>query len=402
MRTNYTTTDLTGKQYGMLTVLRRDENDYIQPKTGKHVARWICRCQCGGLRSVPGNMLRSGHAWHCGCQSTNKLKDLTGQTFGKLTVIERADDYTDKNGEKHVCWKCKCLCGNECIVRGHSLRNGHTKSCGCAIVEAATKHGMHGTRIYNTYKNMLDRCYNKNNDHYMDYGGRGIKVCNAWRGENGFINFYNWAMANGYTDELSIDRINVNGNYEPNNCRWADSKMQANNKRNTIYIEYNGETHTISEWSTITGIPYATIYDRYVNKQWTAYQTLYTAINDQFIRIANSYGEIHTLQEWSSITGISSDLLYDRIIKKGWNIDRALTTLATQGIRYITYDGTTMTCADWDRARGFTQDTTCHRLNKGMSIEDALNTPIMDSKGNVKIPINAIYFVDDNGKPIKE
>ena len=180
-----------------------------------------------------------------------KLKNLTGQRFGKLTVIERADDYIDKNGEKHVCWKCKCLCGNECIVKGHDLRNGHTKSCGCAQIEASTKHGMHGTRIYNTYRNMLDRCYNKNNDHYMDYGGRGIKVCDAWRGENGFINFYNWAMANGYTDELSIDRINVNGNYEPNNCRFVNNKIQSNNKTTNLYITYNSENHTLKEWSNI-------------------------------------------------------------------------------------------------------------------------------------------------------
>ena len=179
----YHTKDLTGQKFGMLTVVGRDVgNDYITPSTGRASPRWLCKCDCGNpqLRSVPAQQLRSGHTWNCGCKSTNKLKDMTGKTFGKLTVIERADDYIDKNGEKYVCWKCKCSCGNECIVKGHDLRNGHTKSCGCAIIEASTKHGMYNTRLYNIYGHMIQRCYNPANKSFEDYGARGIYI---WSGE---------------------------------------------------------------------------------------------------------------------------------------------------------------------------------------------------------------------------
>ena len=262
----YITEDLTGRKFGMLTVIRRDVgNDYITPSTGRKSARYICKCDCGNIRSVPVQQLRSGHTWNCGCQSKNKFKDLTGQRFGKLTVIERAEDYITPRNEREVQWRCKCLCGRECIVRGHSLRNGHTTSCGCAVSDAATKHGMHGTRLYNIYMGMNKRCYNKNDTSYSDYGGRGIYVCDEWRGENGFINFMNWALANGYTDELSIDRKNNNGPYSPENCRWTTMTVQANNKRDSVYLTASGETYTLAQWEAASGTNQDTIRSRLNN-----------------------------------------------------------------------------------------------------------------------------------------
>ena len=396
----YTTEDLTGRKFGMLTVIRRDVgNDYITPSTGRKSARWICRCDCGTLRSVPVQQLRSGHTWNCGCQSKNKFKDLTGQKFGKLTVIERAEDYITPRNEREVQWRCKCLCGRECIVRGHSLRNGHTTSCGCAIIEASTKHGMHGTRLYNIYMGMNKRCYNKNDTSYSDYGGRGIYVCDEWRGENGFINFKNWALANGYTDELSIDRKNNNGPYSPENCRWTDLKAQANNRRSNVFITFNGETHTIAQWAEITGIPYDTLHNRYVNMRWTVEDCLMTPVNDYIHNITNSAGETHTIEEWANITGISQSVIYDRIFRYNWNIDKALTEPVIDKVKYITYDGVTMNYSDWERARGFSSGTVSHRINNGASIQDALNTPIKCGDDKL-MPINAIYFVDENDKPI--
>nr|DAY71092.1 MAG TPA: PVL ORF-50-like family [Caudoviricetes sp.] len=400
----YTTEDLTGRKFGMLTVIRRDVgNDYITPSTGRKSARWICKCLCGNIRSVPVQQLRSGHTWNCGCQSKNKLKDLTGQKFGKLTVIGRAEDYISPRNEREVQWRCKCDCGRECIVRGHSLRNGHTTSCGCAIIEASTKHGMHGTRLYGIYRGMINRCYNKNLAQYPDYGARGIYVCDEWRGENGFINFMNWALANGYTEELTIDRKDNNGPYSPDNCRWVTMVIQANNRRSNVYVEYNGESHTISEWSMITGIPYATLRKR-LNDGWDIDKIFNTPVNDYIQTITNSNGESHTISEWSMIIGLNRDLIYDRLYKQNWDVDKALyTPVSTDRMpNYITYYGTTMNYSDWEKARGFSSGTVSHRLKRGMSVQEALNAPITDQNGNDKVIPNAIYFIDENNKPISQ
>ena len=191
----------------------------------------------------------------------SKKIDLTGKCFGRLTVVCEA-------GRKHkeITWKCICDCGKTTIVPGYQLRSGKTKSCGCYMVDqtkkANTKHGMFGKPIYRTYFNMKNRCYNPNYYLYKDYGGRGISVCDEWLGENGFSHFYEWAKKNGYQPGLSLDRIDCNGNYSPQNCRWTNMVVQQNNRRNNHIITANGKTHTMAEWSRITGIPYRTIQKR--------------------------------------------------------------------------------------------------------------------------------------------
>lgn len=166
--------------------------------------------------------------------------DLTGQRFFRLTVLEQSEPFRAKTGNIQCAgWRCKCDCGNEIIVRSNSLRTSKTKSCGCLNKEKEPNyvtHHMSNTRIYSIYKSIKRRCFNENSENYASYGGRGISVCNEWCDrENGFVNFYNWAMANGYSDELTIERIDVNGNYEPSNCTWIPNHEQAFNKRNTIY-----------------------------------------------------------------------------------------------------------------------------------------------------------------------
>ena len=182
----------------------------------------------------------------------NKLIDLTGQKFGRLTVIERSDNVLVGNQSK-TAWKCICDCGKEIVVASQYLRNGDTKSCGCFQREfAGRKHGFSKTRLYGIWCGIIRRCCNENDQAYRNYGGRGIKVCDEWK--NNFMSFRKWALENGYSDKLSIDRIDNNGNYEPSNCRWATQMEQANNMRCNRILVYNGESHTAAEWGRITGL----------------------------------------------------------------------------------------------------------------------------------------------------
>lgn len=202
---------------------------------------------------------------------TTSEEYMVGKRFGMLTVVERAEYKYNKNGYRRDSWLCNCDCGNEKITTGENLRRGMTKSCGCMRKNTfhVKKHGKSNSRIYMCWHDMKKRCYDKNNKRYKNYGGRGISVCGDWLGENGFQNFFDWAMANGYTDELTIDRIDVNGNYCPENCRWITRKEQARNRTKSRIIEYNGEKKCLKEWSEILGVPYSRLSDRIVKLDWS-------------------------------------------------------------------------------------------------------------------------------------
>lgn len=157
-----------------------------------------------------------------------RYKDLKGQRFGKLTVIE-IDHFQECKNSKRTYWKCICDCGNEVIVRSDCLTTGNTKSCGCYNVSCREKPtSIKKHKLYRVYWAMKDRCYNSNNKHYDRYGGRGITICDKWLDD--YEVFYNWCMNNGYKDGLSIDRIDNDGNYCPENCRWITIAEQQQNK----------------------------------------------------------------------------------------------------------------------------------------------------------------------------
>lgn len=192
--------------------------------------------------------------------------DLTGKIFGRLTVLKR----TMNNG-KRPKWSCICNCGKEVAVLGESLRSGNTSSCGCFHREQLaennrinnTTHGLTHTRLYRTWSGMKRRCYKIDDKDFCRYGERGITICKEWLYD--FRAFYDWAMANGYKENLTIDRINNAGDYEPDNCKWATVKMQNNNRRTNHLIAFNGKTQNIKQWADEVGINRVTLSDR-INK----------------------------------------------------------------------------------------------------------------------------------------
>ena len=219
--------------------------------------------------------------------SSWNFKDLTGQRYGRL-VVEKLD-YKDRYGQIH--WRCRCDCGNYTSVVTTRLNSGKTQSCGCisreriiSLSKARSTHGKSGTRIYHIWQKMKQRCYNEHIDGYKYYGGRGIIICDEWR--NNFEFFYKWSISNGYTDKKTIDRIEVNGNYEPSNCRWVTSKEQANTRRSNRIINYKGESKSMKQWADEKGIGYNALCIR-IKKGWSIEKALETPVKKVRKRNAN-------------------------------------------------------------------------------------------------------------------
>jgi len=194
----------------------------------------------------------------------SKKMEIVGQKFGRLTVLEFWDIRIRTGDKKESRWLCKCECGNEAIVVGSSLRSGGTSSCGCLkkeiIKKTFTTHGMSADPLYYVWKNMLERCSNEDLKFFKHYGGRGISVCAEWKDMNKFID---WANRNGYKKGLEIDRIDNDGNYIPNNCRFTTRKEQLLNTRRNIKVMINGVTKSVSEWAEEYDIKVNTLQYRY-------------------------------------------------------------------------------------------------------------------------------------------
>ena len=190
-----------------------------------------------------------------------KIIDLTNMCFGKLKVISFA--YC-KNKKSY--WNCECSCGNKKVARSDSLKDGNLKSCGCLQFEHAIKtHDKSKTKLYRVFHSMKNRCYNEKDKNYKYYGEKGVKINEDWL--NDFMSFYKWSYDNGYKDGLTIDRIDVNGNYEPSNCKWITQEEQANNTTRNRNYEINGETLNITQLSKRYNINRNTLNYR-LNQEW--------------------------------------------------------------------------------------------------------------------------------------
>lgn len=206
------------------------------------------------------------------------IKDLTGQTFGKLIVIKYV--YTKNH---FLYWLCKCDCGNEKICCGHELKNGNIKSCGCLKKSRKQDIG-NDKRLYNVWNTIRHRCYNPKRNSYHLYGGKGIGLCDEW--QNDFSAFRDWALDNGYDEtakrgECTIDRIDNNKDYSPDNCRWTNMKIQCNNRSDNRLIEYNGCVHTLSEWANVLNVNKNSLNNRINNLKWSIEKSFTTPIKSR-------------------------------------------------------------------------------------------------------------------------
>lgn len=210
------------------------------------------------------------------------ILDLRGQRFGRLLVLDKAPNVT-KNGRSYTAWLCKCDCGTEKIVRTNTLRQGGTQSCGCLArevhskairkaIQSTIKHGDFGTPLYRVWAAMKRRCNNPNAKYYELYGGRGIQVCNEWLD---YLPFKKWSIDNGYKKGLSIDQINCDGNYCPENCRWVTMQEQQRNRRNNRHYEYCGKLYTVKEIADMVGLKPRTIQGR-IERGWSIEQVVET------------------------------------------------------------------------------------------------------------------------------
>ena len=303
--------DAIGKTFNYLKV----NSYYREQRNGYERIMFDCKCtRCGNHHNAAASAVYGGYTKSCGCLSDGpKIRNIPEYDPSKYKIPETILSHI---GEHHNSLKildckrnidspsrynyyiCQCDCGNIQHIRVDYVLSGSTKACSECLSEKvkklrkqnATKHGLGNTRLYSIYRGMKERCYNANSTAYKNYGGRGIRICDEWLDkESGFLNFYNWAMSNGYSDDLSIDRIEVDGNYEASNCRWASRQVQVENRSNTIYITYeqkvadnrdaiNRYTLTIPLWAKITGLSADIIRHRLRNSRdkWTVEQALTT------------------------------------------------------------------------------------------------------------------------------
>lgn len=256
------TVDLSGQRFDMVTVIR--------PVGRKHrYIEYLCRCDCGNEVRLGSNQLRNDCRHSCGCHRLVNKPEI-GRRYHHLTAIGPVE------GNKKL-FVFRCDCGVEKEIDGYHVVNGLTITCGSCeyhlkfMSDRNKTHGLSNTKFYEQYRGMLKRCYDPNAINYRDYGGRGIRVCEEWRTDAKA--FYDWAIAHGWSEGLSLDRIDNDGDYCPENCRWATVKEQSHNKRNNLRLTFNGETKIAAEWADELNIPCKTLYER-LRRGWSVEDAL--------------------------------------------------------------------------------------------------------------------------------
>jgi hypothetical protein len=244
------------------------------------------------------------------------MKDLTGQVFGTIKVL----GYSHKDKWYNNYWNCRCQICNSNFVKTNGGLRKHCKIC---LESKSKKHGMYGTRLYSIWQNMKRRCYNNNCQEYHNYGSRGIKVCESW---NDFNNFYKWANKTGYKEILEIDRIDVNGDYRPENCRWVTKRKNLNNKRNNIYFVVGGAKKTLFELAREYNINYGTLrmrLKRGIGIEEALKKEVDKKCRPKKITEYSISGITKTLYDWCEIFKISHTSVRTRM-KKGASLLEAL------------------------------------------------------------------------------
>lgn len=262
--------DHSGEKYGMLTVIERTDQ-----KCGSGYM-WRCKCDCGNYKLALIANMKEGRTISCGCQHTN---DITGKRYGRLTVVKRWESLPSG----HSKWLCVCDCGKTKIVEDSNLKHSDKISCGCwrkeLYKENAKYRGESHNTLYIIWASMIRRCTNPKEQNYKYYGARGIKVCNEWvEDKNGYFTFKNWALLNGWEEGLSIERVNVNGDYCPENCIWIPFSEQCKNKRTTHWITYKGKTMCLTDWANEYNINRYTLYCRLYRSGWSIDKALETPV----------------------------------------------------------------------------------------------------------------------------
>ena len=401
-----------GKKFGKLTVLEAYKKSHPE-KNNPNVKRCFfkCLCECGNTKEIMANSVIRGEIKSCGClnkEIDKKYIDSIGVKFNKLTIREIFRKEIKKNNKvKTVVFaNCVCECGNIKEIRAINVISGATKSCGCLHGE---NHGETRTRMHRIWGLMKDRCLNENNQNYNDYGGRGIDICNEWK--KSYLSFKDWALNNGYSDELTLDRIDFDGNYEPSNCRWVTISEQQNNKRSNIYITHNGETKTLSQWCNIYGANRETIkrrlakgltfeqaFDKNLGKYF--YNGEYLSLkaiaklnnidpvtfgkriqNGMTIDEAINYkrydyfynGEYRSLNNIAKLNGISYTTFKNRVDKHNETIEEAIEYCKNNKIEKHFYNGEYLSLKAIAKLNNIHPDTFRLRIRKGMTIEEAIN-----------------------------
>lgn len=308
---------------------------------------------------------------------------MPGMVVGRLTLVSES-----RNERGDLVWFCNCECGNTKVVLRGCLISKNTRSCGCLMVDRPKElHTTHGDTVnrkttaeFRIHHGMMNRCYLKSEKHYSSYGGRGIVVCDRWHDFKNFLE----DMGRRPSRNHSLDRIDNNGNYEKDNCRWATRIEQANNTRRNRFLEFNGENLTIANWARKLNIP-DNILSYRLSKGWSAEDTL-TTLPEKAEKLVEHNGETMNIASWAKKTGLSRYLIADRL-SHGWTPEEALTRAKATKIKQdtLTYNNRTMTMYAWSKETGLSSAVIYGRIKLGWSISDTLTIPAGGSTGTIEI-----------------